>query len=131
MVIHSISVFPGSYHVQARHDAVKVIPSQVHEGSSSNKFPLSKKYKNNTTLLSIQEVTMSRPVMTPYRSFQARSMKAPAKHQALHSSAEMIPLASKPTLYSTSVSDRPAPTSIKDVFVNQHQALPSRAEMIP
>ena len=74
---------------------------------------------------------MSRPVMTPYRSFQARSMKAPAKHQALHSSAEMIPLASKPTLYSTSVSDRPAPTSIKNVFVNQHQALPSRAEMIP
>ncbi len=53
---------------------------------------------------------MSRPVMTPYRSFQARSMKAPAKHQALQSNAEMTPLASKPTLYSISVSERPVLT---------------------
>jgi len=25
---------PGTYHVQARHDAVQVVPSQVHESSS-------------------------------------------------------------------------------------------------
>ena len=29
-----MNIFPGSYHVQACHDAVQVVPGQVHEGSS-------------------------------------------------------------------------------------------------